>query len=96
MVRPGKNVPVRPAKKRGSATDAALLAEAVRIRDEHERSITEAGWTDAYIDKLHSAAMASPQGQRLVDEIRAEREQRGTMKLRALPRGRKRTGGAKA
>jgi hypothetical protein len=94
MVRP-KQPQVPSTKKRASNADSAL-AEALRIRDEHQRSIVEAGWTGEHIDKLHSEAIASPEGQHLIDEIRAEREQRRTMKLRALPRGPKRTGGAKA
>ena len=95
MVRRTKRPQVRSTKQRASNADSAL-AEALRIRDEHQRSIVEAGWTNEHLDKLHSEALASPEGQRLIDEIRAEREQRRKMKLGALPRGRKRTGGAKA
>ncbi len=91
MVRPAKPVP-RKARAQRAASAVAPLAEAERIGAEHNQSIADAGWSDAQIDVMHKKALASPEGQRLVKEIRAEREQLKDSHLRAVPRRNKRTG----
>jgi hypothetical protein len=95
MVRPAKLPSSRSARKRVSSPAAASLAEAKRIRAEHNQSIADAGWSDKQIDAMHKQAIASPAGQRLIKEIRAERDQRQDSHLRAIPRRNKRTGRVK-
>lgn len=96
MARLEKKIPARRPSKRAAISEATLLAEAIRVREEHERSIVDAGWTDSYIDKIGADAMASPDGRRLSEDIRAARGQHGKTKLRALPRPAKRAGSPKA